>query len=84
MARRGQATLTKSYSDLVNLKGTQLPRRDSATCRSQLGRIEASLPWALISGLLPLGGVLGNVVKAEGIEIPEPFPGLGFAEPVRV
>lgn len=49
---------SKPQSDLVNLKGTQVPGRTSSTCRSQLGRAGASLPRALISGLLSSGGVL--------------------------
>lgn len=50
---------SESYSDLVHLEGTRVPRRAGTTCRTQPGRTGASLPWALLSGLLSSGRVWG-------------------------
>lgn len=73
---------------MANLKGTHVPERVSSTCQSQLGRAGASLPRALVSGLLSSEGVLehgmerGHLVQAEGCQslylVPQPLPGLGF------
>lgn len=67
-------------SDLVNLKGTQVPGRAGTTCRSQLGRAEASLPRALVSGLLSSGWVLEDGMERVHLvqAVPQPLPGLGF------
>lgn len=44
---------SESYTDLLNLEGTQVPRRPATDCRSQLGRTGASLSWAPVPGRGP-------------------------------
>ena len=52
----------------------------SEPCRSQLGRAEASLPRALVSGLLSSGWVLEDGMERVHLvqAVPQPLPGLGF------
>lgn len=64
---------SETYTDLVNLEGTQVPRRLATACRSQLGRTGASQPWAPVTGRGPGNGMKRSRL-AKGVEIPEPLP----------
>lgn len=81
---------SESYTDLVNLERTQVPKRPATACRSQLGRTGASLSWAPVPGRGPwewseeksLGAGKGSQDPRASAQFPEPLPGLDFAEPV--